>query len=150
MESGHSDTLTRGIRVRVGAQFLPQHSDPDASRYVYAYRVIISNEGTQSAKLLTRYWLVRDANNEVREVRGEGVVGKYPDLTPGESFEYMSGCPLQTKWGTMEGSYRMQREDGEQFDAFIGQFFLAPTVAPLSTLPGEAVDPEPSTSAGRS
>jgi len=133
-ETGQSDTVTQGVRVRVGAQFLPEQSSPEDGRFLFAYRVILQNEGTRRAKLLSRHWVIRDAHNEVTEVRGPGVVGEYPDLAPGESFEYVSGCPLPTEWGTMEGSFRMQREDGEQFDAAIGRFFLAPNVAPLASL----------------
>jgi ApaG protein len=132
-ETGQSDTVTQGIRVRVGAQYIPEKSSPDERRFLFAYRVIIANEGQSRAKLVSRHWIIRDAHNEVVEVRGPGVVGEYPDLAPGESFEYVSGCPLQTEWGTMEGSYRMQREDGEQFDARIGRFFLAPNVEPIQS-----------------
>jgi ApaG protein len=131
-ESGHSETVTDGIRVRVGAQFVPDQSDPDRRHFVFAYRVVLRNEGEHRAKLVSRHWIIRDANNDVREVRGPGVVGKYPDLAPGESFEYVSGCPLATSWGTMEGSYQMQREDGGTFDVHIGRFFLAPNTAPIS------------------
>jgi len=128
MSKGHSDTTTEGIRVRVGAQYRPDQSDPDRRHYVYAYRVVLTNQGERPAKLLSRHWIIRDANNELREVRGQGVVGEQPRLEPGESFQYVSGCPLGTSWGTMEGSYEMQREDGETFRARIGRFFLAPTV----------------------
>jgi ApaG protein len=134
MESGHSDTVTDGIRVRVAAQYVPDHSDPERNEYLYAYKVILSNEGTRSARLLSRHWIILDAHNDTREVRGPGVVGEQPELKPGASFEYMSRCPLRTEWGTMEGSYRFVREDGTLFDARIGRFFLARTVAPLSAL----------------
>jgi ApaG protein len=133
-ESGHSDVVTEGIRVRVAAQFVPAQSDPDRRHWVYAYRVVISNEGDAPAKLISRHWLIRDAHNDLQEVRGPGVVGENPELDPGESFEYMSGCPLPTEWGTMEGSYRMRRPSGEEFDAAIGRFFLAPNVAPIEGL----------------
>lgn len=128
---GHSDVTSDGVRVRVGAQFLADQSDPALSRYVYAYRVRIANVGEQPAKLLGRHWVIVDALGEQREVRGPGVVGKQPDLSPGGSFEYVSGCQLTTEWGTMEGSYRMVRPDGSQFEASIGRFFLAPNVDPL-------------------
>lgn len=134
METGHSDTTTDGIRIRVAAQIQAVHSDPDRSHFVYAYRVVISNEGTERAKLLRRHWIVRDAHGDIREVKGPGVIGEFPDLAPGESFEYVSGCPLQTEWGTMEGSYRMRRPDGTEFEARIGRFFLAPNVAPIASL----------------
>jgi ApaG protein len=138
METGHSDTTTEGVRVRVGAQFVPAQSDPDRSHWVYAYRVVISNEGEQPAKLISRHWIIRDAHNATQEVRGPGVVGENPDLGPGESFEYMSGCPLPTEWGTMEGSFLMRRPTGDEFEARIGRFFLAPNVAPIGESRPEA------------
>lgn len=138
MQSGHSDTNTQGIRIRVAAQFLPEQSDPDERQYVFVYRVIIHNDSTSAAKLLSRHWVILDAHNERREVRGPGVVGKQPRLEPGESFEYLSGCPLPTEWGTMEGSFQFQADDGSTFDAAIGRFFLAQTSAPISEL-GEPV-----------
>ena len=134
METGHSDTTTQGIRIRVAAQIQAVHTDPDRRHFAYAYRVVITNEGTERAKLMRRHWIVRDANGDIREVQGPGVIGEFPDLAPGESFEYVSGCPLQTEWGTMEGSYRMRRPDGTEFDARIGRFFLAPNVAPIASL----------------
>jgi ApaG protein len=134
METGHSNTTTQGVRVRVAAQIQADQSDADRRHFVYAYRVVITNEGTERAKLMRRHWIVRDAHGDIREVKGPGVVGEFPDLAPGESFEYVSGCPLQTEWGTMEGSYRMRRPDGREFEALIGRFFLAPNVAPLASL----------------
>jgi len=132
MEKGHSDTVTEGIRVRVGARFVPEQSDPALSRHIYAYRVVISNEGERPARLLARHWIVLDALGERRDVRGPGVVGEQPLLAPGASFEYHSGCQLATSWGTMEGSYRMQRpDDKSEFEVAIGRFFLAPNVAPF-------------------
>lgn len=131
METGHSDTTTEGVRVRVAAQFLPEHSSPARSHFLYQYQVVIENLGDVRARLLSRHWVIRDASGETREVRGPGVVGEYPDLAPGENFVYTSGCPLPTEWGTMEGTYRMMREDGEEFDVEIGRFFLARTTAPI-------------------
>ena len=131
---GHSDTTTEGVRIRVAAQLVPGESDADQSRYTFAYRVLITNLGSSTVKLLSRHWLIKDANNEAREVRGPGVVGENPELAPGESFEYMSGCPLATEWGTMEGSYTMRREDGSLFRARIGRFFLARTTAPIASM----------------
>jgi ApaG protein len=126
--------MTAGVRVRVGAQYIPEQSDPDRQHFMYAYRVIIRNEGERPVRLLSRHWIILDANNSRDEVRGPGVVGEQPQLAPGEEFEYISGCPIPTPWGTMEGSYTMQDETGEQFDAAIGRFFLAPTAAPISAL----------------
>ena len=127
-----SDTVTEGIRVHAIARFLRDQSDPSDSKYVFAYRITISNEGTKRARLLSRHWVIINGNGDREEVRGPGVVGKTPNLTPGDDFEYTSFCPLDTEWGTMEGTFRMQREDGTTFDAVVGRFFLAmnaPSVA---------------------
>ena len=137
METGHSDTETEGIRVRVASEYIAEQSDPKRGRWIYAYHVMIANVGDRTVRLLSRHWIIRDANNEQHEVRGPGVVGEQPHLAPDESFEYRSGCTLGTEWGTMEGTYRMQREDGEEFDARIGRFFLAPNVAPIGVLMSE-------------
>ncbi len=120
-----SETLTEGIRIRAAALYAPDQSRPAEQRFVFAYRIMIRNEGTQSVRLLSRHWVIINGNGDREDVEGPGVVGKFPHLAPGESFEYMSFCPLDTEWGTMEGTYRMQREDGTQFDALIGRFFLA-------------------------
>ncbi|HMS15978.1 MAG TPA: Co2+/Mg2+ efflux protein ApaG [Planctomycetota bacterium] len=133
-QSGHSDTRTEGVRIRVGAAFAAGDSEPGRGLYFFVYRVIITNEGQEKVKLLSRYWRICDANHEVQEVLGDGVVGEQPELNPGESFEYSSGCPLSTSWGTMEGHYVMERPSGETFTARIGRFFLAPNTAALSTL----------------
>jgi ApaG protein len=134
-KAGHSDTTTDGVRVRVAAQYVPDQSDPDRRQFVYAYRVLITNAARSgTVKLLSRHWVIRDANNELREVRDPGVVGEQPELAPGQTFEYMSGCPLRTEWGTMEGSYTMRRGDGTEFQARIGRFFLAPTAAPIASM----------------
>ncbi|MCP3914050.1 MAG: Co2+/Mg2+ efflux protein ApaG [bacterium] len=106
---------------------MPEESEPEESRYYYVYRIRITNEGTEHAKLLSRNWLILDAHNRSEEVVGEGVVGKQPDLGPGELFEYTSFCPLRTEWGTMEGTYTFRRPDGEEFEATIGRFFLVPS-----------------------
>ena len=125
-----SDTTTEGIRIHATAWLLGDESDPAARVHVYGYRIRITNEGTQRAKLLTRHWIVLDANNQREEIRGEGVVGHRPDLGPGEMFEYVSRCPLRTEWGTMEGSYTFTRPDGQRFQAEIGRFFLVPSTRP--------------------
>ncbi len=130
-DSLHSDTITEGVRVQAAAQFLPSDSDPSANNFCYAYRITIYNEGDRRARLLTRHWIIRDANGNRQDVKGPGVVGEYPDLAPNESFSYVSGCPLQTEWGTMEGSYTMEREDGDRFAVQIGRFFLVPTAPPI-------------------
>lgn len=133
MQNGHSDVTTEGIRVRVGAQFLPEQSSPESHRYAFAYQVRITNDGERQAQLMSREWIILDADNDRKEVQGEGVIGKTPLIAPGGSFDYVSGCTLSTEWGTMEGTYHFIREDGSAFDVSIGRFFLAPSVAPLST-----------------
>lgn len=127
-QTPNSDTVTEGIRVQAAAQYMPQESDPDRSQYVYVYRIRIANEGARRARLLSRHWVIVDGHNNREEVIGEGVVGKQPDLGPGEFFEYKSYCPLPTEWGTMEGTYQFRTEDGHEFEVRIGRFFLAPTV----------------------
>jgi len=134
MNKGHSDTTTDGIRIRVGAQFMPNESDAERREHAFVYRVVITNLGGKRARLLSRHWIIRDGDNERRDVKGPGVVGQQPNIEPGASFEYMSRCILPTDWGTMEGSYTMQREDGSTFEAKIGRFFLARSAAPISTI----------------
>lgn len=136
-QNPNSDTVTDGIRVRAAAQFLPNESDPDRDQYLYVYRIAISNEGDRQAKLVSRHWIILDAENNRRDVRGPGVVGETPELEPGERFEYTSGCPLSTRWGTMEGSFQMVREDGTEFDAHVGRFFLAPSNPPIVAAAGD-------------
>lgn len=120
-----SEAVTRGVRVRVRPQFLPERSDPAARSFVFGYRIRITNEGPHRCKLLARHWVIVDAVGRREEVRGEGVVGYQPDLKPGEFFEYSSFCPLATNWGTMEGEYTMVLPDGETFAASIARFYLA-------------------------
>ncbi len=122
-----SDTSTEGIRIQAAAQYMPKDSNPDQKQYIFAYRITITNEGTETARLLSRHWVIIDADNHREEVRGEGVVGKQPEIPPGEKFEYTSGCPLRTAWGTMEGTYQMERADKRRFRAQIGRFFLVPS-----------------------
>jgi ApaG protein len=122
-----SDTTTDGIRVQAAAQYMPSESNPGDKQFVYAYRIVITNEGTRRARLKSRHWIILDADNQCEDVRGPGVTGKTPDLGPRERFEYMSQCALRTAWGTMEGSYVFERENGEQFEAVIGRFFLVPS-----------------------
>ncbi|MBI5514988.1 MAG: Co2+/Mg2+ efflux protein ApaG [Deltaproteobacteria bacterium] len=119
-----STALTRGIRVTVRSQYLPDRSSPGSREYVFAYTVKISNEGLSTAQLRARHWVITDGNGEVQEVRGEGVVGAQPTLRPGEHFEYTSGCVLRTTRGTMHGTYLMVGEDGERFEAEIAPFAL--------------------------
>jgi ApaG protein len=120
-----SEALTQGIRVTVESLYLPEHSDPDDARYVFAYTVVISNVGHEPARLMTRHWVITDAHGMVEEVRGAGVVGEQPYLEPGQVFQYTSGCVLKTPRGTMHGSYQMVRDSGREFDAEIAAFVLA-------------------------
>lgn len=131
MESGHSDVTTDGIRVRVAAQYLPERSSPEHNQYFFVYRVRLSNVGDAWAKLRTRSWLITDANGKTNKVEGPGVVGEFPELAPGAQFEYMSGCPLTTEWGTMEGHFVFEREGGAEFQVEVGRFFLAMNTAPI-------------------
>lgn len=119
-----SNATTEGIRVTVRSYYVPEQSAPRAKRYVFAYTVRITNEGTLTAQLRTRHWIITDADGNVDEVRGDGVVGAQPTLRPGQHFEYTSGCVLRTPRGTMHGTYRMHREDGHVFDATIAPFDL--------------------------
>jgi ApaG protein len=120
-----SDTTTRGIRVQVESFYDEDKSAPQESYYFFAYRVLISNVGSETAQLLSREWIITDANGHQQRVQGPGVVGEQPVLAPGEAFEYMSFCPLSTPVGSMHGSYRMALPDGETFDAVIAPFSLA-------------------------
>jgi ApaG protein len=120
-----SEAVTKGIRVTVRAQFVPERSSVRSRQFVFAYTVRIANDGTAPAQLVTRHWIITDGNGKVQEVRGDGVVGQQPSLAPGEAFEYTSGCVLETPHGTMRGTYQMVRPDGERFDAEIAPFLLA-------------------------
>jgi ApaG protein len=113
------------ISVAVQTRFIDEQSAPDDNRYVFAYTIRIANIGEIPAKLLTRHWIITDANGKVQEVRGEGVVGEHPHLQPGEDFHYTSGAVLETAVGTMRGSYQMLADDGHRFDAPIAQFTLS-------------------------
>jgi len=120
-----SDTTTRGIRVQVESFYDEDRSSPQESYYFFAYQVRISNEGAEKAQLISREWIITDANGEAQRVQGPGVVGEQPVLSPGEAFEYTSFCPLSTAVGTMHGSYHMVRPDGSSFEAEIAPFSLA-------------------------
>lgn len=115
----------REIRIEVASQYVDEQSEPDVGRFVFAYTITIENMGNIPAKLLSRHWLITDANGKVREVSGDGVVGEQPHLNPGESFRYSSGAVLDTPVGAMQGSYRMLTDDGVDFDAQIPAFTLA-------------------------
>jgi ApaG protein len=120
-----SSAITRGIRVSVESQYIPEQSMPRQNHYVFAYHVTISNESAETVQLRTRHWIITDGDGNVQEVRGDGVVGEQPILRPGERFEYTSGCVLQTAAGSMHGTYQMHLASGQQFDAEIAPFPLA-------------------------
>jgi len=120
-----SDATTRGIRVEVKSSYIPDRSSPADSEYFFAYRVKISNVGTLNAKLVSREWIITDAEGDVERVKGPGVVGQQPVLPPGGDFEYTSACPLKTPVGSMYGCYQMVTDEGERFDAVIAPFTLA-------------------------
>ena len=113
------------ITVTTRTAYIPEQSDPDSGRYVFAYTITIRNTGNIAAQLISRHWIITDSNNLVQEVRGLGVVGEQPLLKPDESFEYTSGSALATPVGTMRGTYQMIAEDGLQFDAAIPEFALS-------------------------
>ena len=119
------ETNTYRIEAQPVAQFIPDQSDPEENRYLFAYTITIRNVGEVPAQLVSRHWIITDAHDEVQEVRGLGVVGKQPLLKPGESFQYTSGSALNTPVGTMKGTYQMVAEDGTHFDAEIPEFTLA-------------------------
>ncbi|HEY0159114.1 MAG TPA: Co2+/Mg2+ efflux protein ApaG [Thermoanaerobaculia bacterium] len=118
-----SDTTTRGIRIEVESEYLADRSDRET--YYFAYHVTITNEGDETAQLVSREWVITDENGNVERVQGPGVVGETPVLEPGDTFEYSSFCPLPTSMGTMHGSYTMRTRGGESFQARIDPFTLA-------------------------
>ena len=119
-----SEAVTRGIRVQVRARYSPEHSDPAQSQWFFLYTIRISNEGDTVTQLVSRHWIIVDGTGHTEEVRGDGVIGQQPTLEPGQSFEYTSGCPLGTPFGSMSGTYEMQRVDGVAFEAEIALFEL--------------------------
>ena len=119
-----SECETHGIHVLVEPRFLPMHSDPATGRYLFNYRIEIRNNGQDRVRLRSRRWIIVDADGERNEVQGMGVVGHNPVIGPGEKFEYSSFAPLQTQWGTMEGAYVMQRDDGSTIEVAIRRFYL--------------------------
>lgn len=119
-----SECVTRSVRVRVHPAFLPDHSHPGENKFVFGYRIRVTNEGDVRVRLLSRHWIIVDGDGTRREVKGDGVVGQQPELAPGAFFEYSSYCPLEHPWGTMEGSYQMVDHLGERFDVRIERFYL--------------------------
>jgi len=126
-----SEAVTRNVRVRVRAQYDPERSDPSDNQWFFLYTIQISNEGHQTVQLLSRHWIITDGKGQVQEIRGLGVVGEQPVLAPGERFEYTSGCPLTTPFGSMQGTYQMVSESQDRFDVDIAPFALT---EPYSTI----------------
>ena len=116
---------TYDIRVKVATSYVDEQSEPESSRYVFTYTITISNDGSVPARLISRHWVITDANGKVQEVSGDGVVGEQPHLNPGEQFRYSSGAVLETPVGAMQGLYRMEADNGANFDAPIPPFTLA-------------------------
>ncbi|WP_027467387.1 Co2+/Mg2+ efflux protein ApaG [Deefgea rivuli] len=113
------------ISVQARPFYLAEQSDVNAEQYTFAYQITISNEGSIAAKLLSRHWIIEDAEGRKQEVKGPGVIGEHPELAPGQSFEYTSGVTLNSPVGTMRGSYQMVAADGTEFDAEISPFILS-------------------------
>lgn len=113
------------IQVSVTSEYLPSHSQPEDNRYAFAYHIRITNKGRAAAQLLSRHWVIIDANQERQEVRGEGVIGEQPIIEPGTEFQYSSGVVIETTVGTMQGSYQLIDGDGNPFDAPIEPFLLS-------------------------
>ncbi len=117
--------VSEGIQIDVETLYVESESDPQKNRFVFAYTITIRNVGETPARLMTRHWVIRDANGKVQEVQGDGVVGEQPHLKPGEGFQYTSGTMLETSMGTMGGSYQMVTDDGSVFKAPIEDFLLS-------------------------
>ena len=120
---------THRVTVRVAVSYLPEQSEPERGRWFWAYHIRIENEGDRTVQLLTRHWVITDGRGARHSVEGEGVVGEQPAIQPGAAYDYVSGCPLSTPTGAMQGSYRMVGADGREFDVAIPRFqLLAPAV----------------------
>ncbi len=126
----HHAAQTGDVTVRVSVSYLPEQSDPARGHWFWSYHIRIENAGARAVQLLTRHWIITDGRGARHSVEGEGVVGEQPRIAPNDSFDYVSGCPLPTPTGSMQGSYRMVDEDGTAFDVAIPKFALtAPAVA---------------------
>ncbi|PQV62741.1 ApaG protein [Abditibacterium utsteinense] len=121
-----SNCITQGIRIAARPFYLSEQSNPEAENFLFGYEITITNESDADAMLVDRHWIIKDAQNRVEEVEGDGVIGQTPLLEPGQSFTYQSYCPLSTNYGFMRGSYGMVRADGERFEAEIAPFALLP------------------------
>jgi ApaG protein len=117
--------MSNSIRISVDTSYIDEHSVPAKGRYVFSYTITIANQGDVAAQLISRHWIITDANGKVQEVRGDGVVGEQPHLSPGETFRYSSGAVIETPVGSMQGSYYMKADDGNDFKAPIAPFTLA-------------------------
>ena len=124
-ETPMSETMTQGIKIQVVPKFLAEKSNPQANKFIFSYTVTITNTSKIAAQLVSRKWIIKDADGDIDTVEGPGVVGEKPVLQPGQSFEYTSFCPLETPFGTMEGHYNMVAADGRRFKAIIEPFGLA-------------------------
>jgi ApaG protein len=120
-----SYTTTRGILIQVESTYVEERSDPQESYFFFAYHVVISNDGSETAQLISREWIITDSDGNMERVQGAGVIGESPVLGPGQSFEYTSFCPLRTSMGSMQGAYTMKLSNGETFRAEIAPFTLA-------------------------
>lgn len=118
--------MSHSIDIQIKTQYLAEQSLPEEQRFVFSYTITLTNEGSSSAQLISRHWIITDANDAVQEVKGMGVIGQQPLLEPGESYTYSSGVVLTTETGTMTGSYQMKAQSGEMFDAPIPAFALVP------------------------
>lgn len=119
-----SEMVTSGIRVKAVPSYIPENSRPEEEKFFFSYTIAITNETNAPVQLLSRHWIIINSEGDREEVTGPGVVGKTPLIEPGETFEYTSFCPLNTEWGTMEGSYRMIDQHGSEFDVQIDRFVL--------------------------
>lgn len=124
-EKSMSVAVTRGVKVEVVSEFVPERSNPERNVYFFVYHVVITNEGQETVQLISRHWIITNGEGRKEDVQGPGVVGEQPTLAPGESFEYTSFCPLDTPFGMMHGTYQMVTEDGVKFEAEIAPFTLS-------------------------
>lgn len=115
----------KSFQIDIETEYLVEESEPNVDRFVFTYTITITNLGVKAARLNSRHWIITDANGEISEVKGQGVVGEQPRIEPSASYQYTSGAILETPIGTMEGSYQMETDDGEQFDAKIPVFSLS-------------------------
>ncbi len=123
-ETTEYSATTRAVKVSVVPRFAPERSQPRLGRYFFLYTVTITNQGSETVQLISRHWVITDAHGHIEEVRGAGVVGEQPVLSPGAGFRYTSGCPLGTPFGCMEGTYQMHTPSGEEFEVKIPAFVL--------------------------